>query len=95
MKIIVTHTCQKAINKQLSQAQKNALEQAYTQIFKGIRVGKTLGPPELRQIRLREKRAYYILQTEQAIFVAISGKKEQQAVINRIRKQLSDLNDSS
>ena len=55
-------------------------------------LGDPLGYPFLRERRVREKRLYYLIYNDLqlVLLVAISGKKDQQATIDRIKEQLDE-----
>lgn len=55
-------------------------------------IGKPLAYPFIREIRVREKRVYYLVYDELhlVLLVAVSGKKDQQDTINHIKENLAE-----
>ena len=86
MEIRETHKFSKSSKKVLSKQQLLQLRKKQEQLLPHH--GKPLGPHWLRELKIEEKRVYYVLTEEKATFVALSDKKSQQEVIDAIREEL-------
>lgn len=77
---------------QFTKADKEAAENIPKQLAQNPFVGDVLSYKFLREKRVREKRLYYLVYKDLklVLLVATSGKKDQQATINHIKKQLDE-----
>lgn len=73
--------------KMLRQTQLTHLSNRIEQIKQGRFLGKTLSYPFFKEIKLQEKRAYYLIYTKFNIvlFITLSNKKYQQKEIDKIK----------
>ena len=89
--VIGTDTYIKEIDKWPKQDKEAALK-IPSHLKENPLVGKPLGYPFLREKKIRERRAYYLLYEDLSLvlLVATSGKKNQQATIDHIKKNLHE-----
>ena len=89
--VIGTHTYLKEIDKWPKQDKEAALK-IPNQLKESPLVGKPLGYPFLREKKIRERRVYYLIYEDfnLVLLVATSGKKDQQATIDHIKKHLDE-----
>lgn len=92
MEIYETEEFKKLAQKALSRAQRMQLRKKQARLK--VTDGKPLGPSYLRELKLQEKRVYYVIQGTKALFVSISNKKSQQHVINTMHAELDALKQS-
>lgn len=71
---------------------RDAVQKIPSQLKENPLVGKPLGYPFLREKKVKEKRVYYLVYEDLnlVLLVATSGKKNQQATINHIKKNLHE-----
>lgn len=80
----------KRVKKILSPEQLRELPRIFDAVAENPYIGDSLGPSWFREVRLREKRLYYIVDERAALFIAVSDKKQQQDVIESHRKTLDE-----
>ncbi len=87
-KVIGTDTYNEEINR-WDKADKDVAEKLPKKLAENPFLGKPLSFPFLREQKIREKRAYYLIyeDLELVLLVAVSGKKDQQSTINHIKAQ--------
>src|SRR3989338_1747666 len=95
-KVIGTETYIKEIGK-WPKADKEAAEKLPEKLAENPFTGAQLAYPFLREKRIKEKRVYYLVyeDLELVLLVAVSGKKDQQATIDHIKKHLDEFKEIS
>ncbi len=90
-KVIGTKTYLRELKK-LDKIYKNIAKKVPLNLKENPYSGKPLNYAFLREKKIKEKRIYYIIYDDLKLIllVAISGKKDQQATINFIKKQLKN-----
>jgi len=88
-RVVGTATYEKEVSK-LDKSEKDEAEKIPKRLAENPYVGDQLRYPFLREKRLREKRAYYLIYDDLklVLLVATSGKKDQQETINYIKNRL-------
>ena len=89
--VIGTDTYLKEIDKWPKKDKEAALKIPH-QLKENPLVGKPLGYPFLREKKISERRAYYLVYEDLklVLLVATSSKKDQQATIDHIKKHLNE-----
>ena len=89
--VIGTETYLKEINRWPKPDKEGALK-IPDQLKENPLIGKPLGYPFLREKKIKERRIYYLVYEDLKIvlLVAASGKKDQQATIDHIKKNLHE-----
>ena len=87
MRVFATTRFHKEIKKQLSETQEEQLDTFIARLKKNDQQGKPLRGKWLYEAKLQGKRAYYVIFGEKAVFVGVSDKKDQSAMIKGIVKR--------
>jgi hypothetical protein len=77
-----TKRFQKRRNKLLSPEEIRKLPALLERLAKNPSIGDSLGSPWFREVRMSGKRLYYIVGKSRLLFVDVSGKKDQQEIID-------------
>ena len=86
MRVFATKRFHKERNKQLSESQQAQLEEFVSRLKRGSQRAKPLRGRWLYEVKLQGKRAYFVATEQAELFVAASGKKDQDEKISRIVK---------
>jgi hypothetical protein len=86
-KVFETEVFEKHCRK-LSHEQKRQLESLKDRLSSEPDIGKPLGPNMLREMRIQEKRLYFLTGKEAVLLITVSDKDRQQAIIDGIRKRM-------
>ncbi len=80
--------------KLLSAVQQKQLKSVFDSVAENPLRGDPLHSPWFREVRMRDKRLYYVVGNTQVLFVDVSDKKDQQMVIDVYRVKFESLRKS-
>ena len=87
MRVFATKQFHKEKKTLLSKVQREQLERFVSRLKEDEQRGKRLRGKWLCEVKLQEKRAYYIVHKKAALFLSISGKKQQERAIKKLVQQ--------
>lgn len=85
-----THEFAKQARKVLSHKQRKELKTLKESLRHNPHRGKSLGPHWFKEIKIQEKRVYYVVREDTILFITASSKKQQQETIDKTRKLLEE-----
>jgi len=80
---------EKRVRKELSQEQQRELLQMEKRLRMNPWMGDSLGPHWFREVRLREKRVYFLVKETVVLFIECSNKNEQQRIIDAVQGNIA------
>ena len=85
-RIHTTNEFTKQARKLLSYQEQREMDVLRKRLKVNARIGDTIGPHWVRECRIGTKRVYFLIEEPVVILIMVSGKKDQQTIIDRIRE---------